>query len=336
MSDELILKMENLQIEGFQEEQWRGIVNGIDLELRRGQVIGLIGESGAGKSTIGIASMGFCRPGCRIVDGSIKFDGMELTTMTDENIRALRGVRISYVAQSAAASFNPAHRLIGQYSETPVQHGVLPTNEAEKNAREIYRRLDLPDPDNIGNRYPHQVSGGQLQRCMVAMAMACNPKLLIADEPTTALDVTIQAQILEIMQSICQEFGAALIIITHNLGVVARYADNINVMYAGKIIEQGTAKEIFENPRHPYTMGLLNSVPRLDEPRKTKLEPIEGLPPDLINLPPGCSFRARCKFSAEKCSTDIPHLETVPGERHVSACWEIANLPKAGVSARKK
>ena len=256
--DDLILTMEGLQIEGFQEEEWRGIVHGVDLQLKRGEVIGLIGESGAGKSTIGIASMGFCRPGCRIVGGSIKFDGMELTTMTDEQLRVLRGVRIAYVAQSAAASFNPAHRLIGQYAETPVQHGVLPSNEAEKNAREIYRRLDLPDPDHIGTRYPHQVSGGQLQRCMVAMAMACKPDLIVFDEPTTALDVTTQIEVLAAIKDVIRQFNTSSIYITHDLAVVAQVSDHIMVLRHGYEVEHGDARSLLANPKEDYTRALLS------------------------------------------------------------------------------
>ena len=258
MSDDVLVTMEDLDIEGFQEEEWRGIVHGVSLELKRGEVIGLIGESGAGKSTIGIASMGFCRPGCRIVGGSITFDGMEMTTMSDEEKRKLRGVRIAYVAQSAAASFNPAHRLIGQYSETPVQHGVLPLNEAEKNAREIYRRLELPDPDNIGNRYPHQVSGGQLQRCMVAMAMACKPDLIVFDEPTTALDVTTQIEVLAAIKDVIQQFNTSSIYISHDLAVVAQVADWIMVLRHGYEVEQGNARELLANPKEEYTRALLS------------------------------------------------------------------------------
>ena len=258
MSDDVLLKIEGLQMEGFQEEQWQGIVHGIDVTLKRGEVIGLIGESGAGKSTIGIASMGFCRPGCRIVGGSIIFDGMDLVTLSEEKKRALRGVRISYVAQSAAASFNPAHRLIGQYSETPVQHGVLPINEAEKNAREIYRRLDLPDPDNIGNRYPHQVSGGQLQRCMVAMAMACKPDLIVFDEPTTALDVTTQIEVLAAIKDVIRQFNTASIYITHDLAVVAQVSDRIMVLRYGHEVEEGDARELLANPKEDYTRALLS------------------------------------------------------------------------------
>jgi len=255
---ERLITMEGLEIEGFQEEQWNKIVDGVDVSLDRGQVIGLIGESGAGKSTIGIAAMGYTRPGCRITGGSIVFDGMDLVKASEEEKRKLRGVRISYVAQSAAASFNPAHRLIGQYVETPVQHGVLPVSEAEKNARAIYRRLELPDPEHIGNRYPHQVSGGQLQRCMVAMAMACKPDLIVFDEPTTALDVTTQIEVLAAIKDVIHQFNTAAIYITHDLAVVAQVADRIMVLQYGKTVEVGDARELLANPQEEYTRRLLS------------------------------------------------------------------------------
>jgi len=257
MGDRL-LTMKGLRIEGFQEEQWREIVNGVDVDLDRGDVIGLIGESGAGKSTIGIAAMGYTRPGCRITGGSIVFDGMDLTKVSDEDKRKLRGVRISYVAQSAAAAFNPAHRLVNQYVEAPVQHGVLPFSEAEKNAKDIFRRLELPDPDHIGYRYPHQVSGGQLQRCMVAMAMACKPDLIIFDEPTTALDVTTQIEVLAAIKDVIKQFNTAAIYITHDLAVVAQVADRIMVLRYGDTIEVGNARELLSDPKEEYTRQLLS------------------------------------------------------------------------------
>ena len=250
--------MQGLRIEGFQEERWQEIVKGVDVELDRGQVLGLIGESGAGKSTIGIASMGFCRPGCRITGGTITFDGLELNSSDDESLRQLRGVRISYVAQSAAASFNPAHRLIAQYVEAPVQHGVLGMSEAAEQGKRLYRRLDLPDPDNIGNRYPHQVSGGQLQRAMVAMAMACKPDLIVFDEPTTALDVTTQIEVLAAIKDAIRELNSAAIYISHDLAVVAQVSDRIMVLRYGETVEMGNARRMIASPREDYTQALLS------------------------------------------------------------------------------
>ena len=210
-SDTPLLTMHGLSIEGRAEDSWTGIVNGIDLELHRGEVLGLIGESGAGKSTLGLAAMGFTRDGCRISGGEIVFDGIDLTTASEAKKRHLRGARIAYVAQSAAASFNPAHKLMDQYCEGPVQHGVMGRAEARKDAVDLYRRMQLPDPENIGFRYPHQVSGGQLQRAMTAMAMSCRPDLIIFDEPTTALDVTTQIEVLAAIRKIVDEFDTAAI-----------------------------------------------------------------------------------------------------------------------------
>ncbi len=267
-----LLTMRNLVIEGFQEEQWGDIVLGVDVHVDRGEVLGLIGESGAGKSTIGIASMGFCRPGCRIVSGSIKFGDIELTTASDRELRKIRGLRISYVAQSAAASFNPAHRLIRQYAEAPVKHGIMSRAEAEKGARELYRRFDLPNPDNIGNRYPHQVSGGQLQRAMVAMAMACKPDLIVFDEPTTALDVTTQIEVLAAIKDAIKDLNSAAIYITHDLAVVSQVADRIMVLRHGKLVEEGGTREMLANPKQDYTRALLS----VRKGREEKIEHPDG------------------------------------------------------------
>ena len=254
---ERLLTMKNLQIEGFADDQWKLIVNGIDLHLDRGEVLGLIGESGAGKSTIGIAAMGYARPGCRVVGGTIDFDGIPIHLQSAEQIREIRGVRMSYVAQSAAASFNPAHKLIYQYAETPVQHGVLKFEQAANNARAIYARLELPDPDKIGNRFPHQVSGGQLQRAMVAMAMSCEPDLIIFDEPTTALDVTTQIEVLAAIKDVVKQFNTAAIYITHDLAVVIQLADRIMVLRYGNLVEEADTRNILENPQQQYTKDLL-------------------------------------------------------------------------------
>jgi len=255
---EPLLKMRDIHIEGLSDEKWNPIIKGIDLTLHRGQVMGLIGESGAGKSTLGIASMGYTRQGCRISSGSIVFDGQELFGAPKEVLRKIRGRRIAYVAQSAAASFNPAYRLIKQYAEAPVQHGVMRYEEAVKEAKDIYKRLLLPDPDNIGYRYPHQVSGGQLQRAMVAMAMACRPDLIIFDEPTTALDVTTQIEVLAAIKKIVDEFDTAAIYITHDLAVVAQIADRIMVLRYGHLVEENDAREMIANPREDYTRRLLS------------------------------------------------------------------------------
>jgi peptide/nickel transport system ATP-binding protein len=254
---DVLLEMRDLKIEGQADEQWLGIIHGIDVTLRRGEVLGLIGESGAGKSTLGIAAMGFARPGCRFTGGTIMFDGINLLEASEEERRKLRGARIAYVAQSAAAAFNPAHKLIDQYTEMPVRHGVKPRREAESDAIEIYRRLQLPEPDTIGFRYPHQVSGGQLQRAMTAMAMSCRPDLIIFDEPTTALDVTTQIEVLAAIKTIVKEFNTAAIYITHDLAVVAQMADRIMVLQYGYLVEEGFAREMIAAPKEEYTRQLL-------------------------------------------------------------------------------
>ncbi len=256
---EILLEMRGLRIEGQADDQWHEIVHGVDVVLRRGEVLGLIGESGAGKSTIGIAGMGFARPGCRITGGSILVDGIDLRANSEEERRKLRGARIAYVAQSAAAAFNPAHKLIDQYCEMPVQHGVKPRSEAESDATDLYRRQQLPDPDNIGFRYPHQVSGGQLQRAMTAMAMSCRPDLIIFDEPTTALDVTTQIEVLAAIKDIVRQFNTAAIYITHDLAVVAQMADRIMVLQYGHLVEEGIAREMIATVRGDSALMRINA-----------------------------------------------------------------------------
>lgn len=253
-----LLTIKNLKIEAFNEDQWRPIVNGIDLTLDRGEVLGLIGESGAGKSTIGLAAMGYTRPGCRIASGSIQFDSIEIVTASEETKRKLRGLRIAYVAQSAAASFNPAMRIIDQFVDGPVYHSLMKYSEAERNAKDLYRRLHLPESDKIGYRYPHQVSGGQLQRAMVAMAMSCNPEIIIFDEPTTALDVTTQIEVLAAIKQVIKQLNKAALYITHDLAVVAQLADRIIVLRYGNLVEEGKTQEILDNPRREYTRQLLS------------------------------------------------------------------------------
>ena len=255
-SKNILLKIEDLKIEGYSDDEWVEIVHGIDLKLHRGEVLGLIGESGAGKSTIGLAAMGFARDGCRISGGSVEFDGMELTTTPQSDLRALRGARIAYVAQSAAASFNPAHKLIDQYTETPVHYRMKKRLEAQEDAMELYQRLRLPNPTEIGFRYPHQVSGGQLQRAMTAMAMACRPDLIIFDEPTTALDVTTQIEVLAAIRDIVDQFDTAAIYITHDLAVVAQMADRIKVLLKGNEVETSTTEDMLDNPQEEYTKSL--------------------------------------------------------------------------------
>lgn len=253
---EQLLKIRNLKIEGRSDEVWNPIINGIDLDLKKGEVLGLIGESGAGKSSVGLAAMGFTRDGCRISGGSVEFDGVDLVTASAAVKRSMLGKRIAYVAQSAAASFNPAHRLLDQHTEAPVQHRVQSRSESELDGIELYQRLRLPDPDNIGFRYPHQVSGGQLQRAMTAMAMSCRPDLIIFDEPTTALDVTTQIEVLAAIRDIVEQFDTAAIYITHDLAVVAQMADRIKVLLRGDEVEEADTRSMLSDPKEDYTKSL--------------------------------------------------------------------------------
>lgn len=253
---EALLEIRGLKIEGNSDGVWHPIVKGVDLTLKRGEVLGLIGESGAGKSTIGLAAMGFARPGCRIVDGTINFDGIDLRAATEAEKRRLWGARIAYVAQSAAASFNPAHKLIDQTVETAVRDGIRTRDQAVADSVDLYRRLQLPNPEHIGDRYPHQVSGGQLQRAMTAMAMSCRPDLIIFDEPTTALDVTTQVEVLAAMRNIVEQFHTAAIYITHDLAVVAQMADRIMVLRHGLEVEEAPTREMLKEPKKDYTKTL--------------------------------------------------------------------------------
>jgi peptide/nickel transport system ATP-binding protein len=273
----VLLEIKNLRIEGYSDEKWIEIVHGINLTLHRGEVMGLIGESGAGKSTIGLAAMGFTRDGCRISEGSsIEFDGLELTTTPESDLQSLRGARIAYVAQSAAASFNPAHKLIDQHTEAPLQYRIQKRQESQEDAMELYERLRLPNPREIGFRYPHQVSGGQLQRAMTAMAMACRPDLIIFDEPTTALDVTTQIEVLAAIRDIVEQFNTAAIYITHDLAVVAQMADVIKVLLKGDEVEEADTRTMLESPKNDYTKSLwaVRDFKRDQKPRPADSTPL--------------------------------------------------------------
>ena len=328
-----LLEVNNLTTHFFTQDGVVKAVDGITYDLEEGEVLGVVGESGCGKSVHALSIMRLVpSPPGRTVAGEVVFEGENLLEMDDAEMRNIRGNRIAMVFQEPMTSLNPVLTIGRQLTETLELHQGMNKQQARDRAAELLQTVGIPDAARRLVDYPHQFSGGMRQRVMIAMALSCNPKLIIADEPTTALDVTIQAQILELMQDLARDFGTAMIIITHNLGVVARYADNVNVMYAGKIIETGSAEEIYHNPRHPYTLALLNSVPRLDASERVKLDAIEGLPPDLVNLPEGCSFAPRCKYIYERCVEETPVLE-IATEGHTSACWRHQELHQlAGVA----
>ena len=321
-----LLEVKNLRTHFYTFEGVVKAVDGVSYDLEEGETLGLVGESGCGKSVSAMSLMRLIPdPPGKIVDGEILFEGQDVLQLSMDEMRHIRGAKMSMVFQEPMTSLNPVLNLEKQLGETLQLHKGMTKQEARQESVELLARVGIPDPERRVRQYPHQFSGGMRQRVMIAMALSCNPRVIIADEPTTALDVTIQAQILELMKGLTQEFGVAMIVITHNLGVVARYADRMNIMYAGKIIERGESAEIYSNPRHPYTVGLLKSVPRLDLPRRTRLDPIEGQPPDLIADPKGCAFRERCKWAVDKCATEEPGLESV-AEGHYSACWRSEDL----------
>ena len=307
-------------------------VDGVTYDVEEGETVAVVGESGCGKSVTALSIMRLvAEPAGKIVGGKILFQDRNLLDVDIEEMRTIRGKDIAMVFQEPMTSLNPVLTIGMQLTETLIQHLDIDQEAANARAEELLGLVGISDAKRRLAQYPHNLSGGMRQRVMIAMALSCEPKLIIADEPTTALDVTIQAQILELMKELTRRLGVALIIITHNLGVVARYANRVNVMYAGKIIERGDAREIYHNPKHPYTLGLLRSVPRLDQPRGERLVPIIGQPPDLTRLGEGCAFRPRCTFATDRCAKEIPPLEDV-GDGHLAACWEQKNV---GLNVRK-
>jgi oligopeptide transport system ATP-binding protein len=312
-------------------------VDGVNFAIKPGEKVAIVGESGCGKSVTALSIMRLvAQPPGEYAGGNIYFEDQDLLALPESAMRKIRGGKIGMIFQDPMTCLNPTMTVGNQIAEALRIHLKLSSDEARRRAIALLEQVGIPDVPNRINAYPHQFSGGMRQRVMIAIALACNPRLLIADEPTTALDVTVQAQILELISGICKEFGTALILITHDLGVVAGMTDRVIVMYAGKVVEQAPTDELFANPRHPYTLGLLASVPRLDEKRHAELKTIEGAPPDLLKPPPGCPFMPRCYFARGICRT-MPPLEAIPGmAAHRKACWPDITDPKEQAYAQRR
>jgi oligopeptide transport system ATP-binding protein len=316
-----ILEVRGLKTQFYTQDGVVKAVDDVSFHVMPGETLGVVGESGCGKSMTGLSIMRLIpSPPGKIVAGEILFNGDDILRMSDEQVRSIRGNDIAMIFQDPMTSLNPVLTINRQISEALQLHMGMNKGQARERTIELLKMVGIPNAEERIDQYPHQFSGGMRQRVMIAMALSCNPQLLIADEPTTALDVTIQAQILDLMRVLQQERQTGVILVTHSMGVVAGMADRIQVMYAGHIVETASTEEIFANPRHPYTVGLLKSIPRLDATRKEKLEPIRGLPPDLIDLPDMCPFVPRCNYARERCEQkNPPLLEVKPG--HWAACW---------------
>ncbi|MGM0419860.1 MAG: ABC transporter ATP-binding protein [Bacillota bacterium] len=326
-NQENLLEVKNLKTHFFTEEGVVKAVDGVDYEIKPGETVGIVGESGCGKSVTSLSIMRLVEsPPGQIVDGEIIFEGTDLTKLKESEMRKIRGNDISMIFQEPMTSLNPVYTVGDQITEALILHKNLSKKEAKKQAVNMLRKVGIPLPEQRVDEYPHQLSGGMRQRIMIAMALSCDPKLLIADEPTTALDVTIQAQILDLMKGLKDEFGMAIMMITHDLGVIAEVSDRIAVMYAGKIVEYTTAEQLFAKPSHPYTWGLLKSIPLLHK-EVEKLEAIPGNVPSPLDFPEGCKFNSRCFLAEEKCFDEEPPLIDVEDEEsHQSRCWFIDKL----------
>ena len=317
----VLLKVRDLRTHFRTDDGEFPAVDGVSFSVEAGRTLAIVGESGCGKSVTSLSIMGLVpNPPGRIVGGSIRFEGIELVGAPESALQDLRGNALAMIFQEPMSSLNPAFTIGEQIVEGLLRHRKISRTQANERAIEMLRKVRMPAPEQRFREHPHKLSGGMRQRAMIAMALACEPRLLIADEPTTALDVTIQAQILTLMRSLQQETGTAIILITHDLGVVAEVADEVLVMYAGRVVERATVQALFDQPQHPYTVGLLGAIPRLDDPRP-RLASIEGQVPSPMSRPPGCSFAERCPFADAQCHTAAPTLQSV-GEQHLSACWK--------------
>lgn len=315
-----LLALENLQVDFKTLMGNVRAVDGVSLHVDPGETLAIVGESGSGKSVSSLAILGLLGDAGSIVGGSITFEGKDLANLPENDIRRIRGNRIAMIFQEPMSSLNPALTIGKQVAEPIVLHRKLSWQKALEKAGELLTAVAIPDAVSRLNDYPHQLSGGMRQRVMIAMALACEPALIIADEPTTALDVTVQAQILALLKDLTKDSDTSLILITHDLGVVARYAERVAVMYGGRIVETAPAKELYSNPSHPYTRGLMDSIPKLDGDSNLRLVPIPGQPPDLSNMPPGCAFAPRCTLAMDQCRNSRPTLEDV-GKQHQRACY---------------
>lgn len=307
MSESIVLDIRNLKSHFFTAKGEVPAVDGISIQVPEGKIIGIVGESGCGKSMTAMSVMGLLRYPGKVVDGSIILNGRDITHLNPKELSKVRGNEISMIFQEPMTSLNPVYPVGRQVREAILLHQDISRQEATQRVIDIFRAVGIPEPEKRYNSYPHQLSGGLRQRVMIGMAMVCKPKVMIADEPTTALDVTIEAQILRLMKKLCKEQGTSIILITHNMGVVAEICDYVYVMYAGKVMEQAETFELFENTRHPYTQGLLKSIPRLDE-KADRLYTIEGVVPNLLHLPKGCNFCTRCEQASERCYVEKPCL----------------------------
>ena len=322
--EEAILEVKNLKTYFYNDGKELRASDDLSYQVHKGECVAIIGESGSGKTVEALSILRLIPyPPGLIVDGQILFHGQDLLQMSDQEMRQIRGSKISMIFQEASTALDPVMTIGNQIAEALRIHKGMKKKEALEKAVELLRRVDIPNPEQRVKQYPHEFSGGMQQRAMIAMAMSCDPEILIADEPTTALDVTVQAQVLEQLNKLRKESNTALIIITHNLGVVARYADTVKIMYGGKIVESGTPFDIFENPRHPYTIGLVRAVPRLDLPRSHGLHTIPGEPPDMSRIPEqSCAFAGRCPHATQECHTKRPPFVSV-GEGHECACFHM-------------
>jgi oligopeptide transport system ATP-binding protein len=321
MTDDVILQVKDLKTYFTVDEGLVKAVDGVSFDLHKGETLGIVGESGSGKSVTNLSIIKLIpNPPGKIAGGEVLFHGKDILTMNSSEIRDLRGNKISMIFQDPMTSLNPFLKVSTQMIETIVLHQGLDKKEAKQKAIEMLKLAGIPAPDKRIDQYPHQFSGGMRQRVMIAMGLSCNPEILIADEPTSALDVTIQAQILELVQELTRQFGTAVILITHSLGVVAGMCDTLCVMYAGRIVERGKTEDIFENPMHPYTQGLIHSVPRLDRENKERLYSIQGQPPNVIDLPDCCPFYPRCEKTMDICKTKYPG-SIKSGDGRAVSCW---------------